>query len=303
MTPSSNRVLWKGAITFGLVHIPIALYSATTETGLDFDWLDKRSMDPVGYKRINKKTGKEIDKENIVKGIEYKDGQYIVLSQEEISAAYPKSTQTIEISTFVPATDIPFVYLERPYYTAPINKGEKVYALLRETLLETQRVGIARVVIQTKQHLAALIPSGPVLILNLLRWGNDIRRWEELNLPAEGIKGTDLTDKELKMAAQLVNSMSSGWNPEEFHDTFKEKIMDLVHQKVESGDLQSVTQPEQLEQPQNGAQIIDLAELLRNSLKKDKNKDEDNKAPARKSAKTPAKVLTHSTARKKSSAS
>ena len=131
MTPSSNRVLWKGAITFGLVHIPIALYSATTETGLDFDWLDKRSMDPVGYKRINKKTGKEIDKENIVKGIEYKDGQYIVLSPEEISAAYPKSTQTIEIATFVPVTDIPFVYLERPYYTAPINKGEKVYALLR----------------------------------------------------------------------------------------------------------------------------------------------------------------------------
>ena len=301
MTPSSNRVLWKGAITFGLVHIPIALYSATTETGLDFDWLDKRSMDPVGYKRINKKTGKEIDKENIVKGIEYQDGQYIILSPEEISAAYPKSTQTIEIVTFVPATDIPFVYMERPYYTAPINKGEKVYALLRETLLETQRVGIARVVIQTKQHLAALIPSGPVLILNLLRWGNDIRRWEELNLPAEGIKGTGLTDKELKMAAQLVNSMSSGWNSEEFHDTFKEKIMDLVHQKAESGELQSVSQPEQLEQPQGGAQIIDLAELLRNSLKK--NKDEDNKAPAKKTAKTPAKVLTHSPARKKSSAS
>ena len=303
MTLSSNRVLWKGAITFGLVHIPIALYSATTETGLDFDWLDKRSMDPVGYKRINKKTGKEIDKENIVKGIEYEDGQYIVLNQEEISAAYPKSTQTIEIATFVPATDIPFVYLERPYYTAPINKGEKVYALLRETLLKTQRVGIARVVIQTKQHLAALIPSGPVLILNLLRWGNDIRRWEELNLPAEGIKDTGLTDKELKMAAQLVNSMSSGWNPGEFHDTFKEKIMELVHQKAENGDLQSVSRPEQLEQPQTGAQIIDLAELLRNSLKKDKNKDEDNKVPAKKSAKTTAKVLTHSTARKKSHAS
>jgi DNA end-binding protein Ku len=302
MTPSSNRVLWKGAITFGLVHIPIALYSATTEQGLDFDWLDKRSMDPVGYKRINKKTGKEIDKDNIVKGIEYKDGQYIVLSQEEISAAYPKSTQTIEIATFVPATEIPFVYLERPYYTAPINKGEKVYALLRETLLETQRVGIARVVIQTKQHLAALIPSGPVLILNLLRWSNEIRRWEELNLPAEGIKGSGVTDKELKMAAQLVNSMSSEWNPEEFHDTFKEKIMDLVHQKAESGELQSVSQPEQLEQPQSGAQIIDLAELLRNSLKKDKNKEEDNKPPT-KSTKTTAKVLTHSTARKKSRAS
>lgn len=289
MTTSSNRVLWKGAITFGLVHIPIALYSATTEKGLDFDWLDKRSMDPVGYKRINKKTGKEIDKENIVKGLEYKDGQYIVLSQEEILAAYPKTTQTIEIETFVPATDIPFVYLERPYFTAPINKGEKVYALLRETLLETQRIGIARVVIQTRQHLAALIPSGPALILNLLRWGDEIRSWEELSLPAEGTKSTGLTDKELKMAAQLVNSMSSKWNPDEFHDSFKDKIMELVHQKVESGDIQSVSQPEQLEPPQSGAQIFDLAELLRNSLKKDKNKDDDSKTPAIKPAKTTAK--------------
>jgi DNA end-binding protein Ku len=301
MTPSSNRVLWKGAITFGLVHIPIALYSATTETGLDFDWLDKRSMDPVGYKRINKKTGKEIDKENIVKGIEYEDGQYIVLSQEEISAAYPKSTQMIEIASFVPATDIPFVYLERPYYTAPINKGEKVYALLRETLLETQRVGIARVVIQTKQHLAVLIPSGPVLILNLLRWGDEVRSWEELNLPAEGTKSTGLTDKEIKMAAQLVSDMSSQWNPEEFHDTFKDKIMDLVHQKVESGGLQSVSQPEQLDPSQNGAQIIDLTELLRNSLKKTKNQGEENLTPAKKSVKTSAKV-TSPVARKKSHA-
>jgi DNA end-binding protein Ku len=302
MTPSSNRVLWKGAITFGLVHIPIALYSATTETGLDFDWLDKRSMDPVGYKRINKKTGKEIDKENIVKGIEYETGQYIVLSAEEISAAYPKSTQTIEIASFLPATDIPFIYLERPYYTAPINKGEKVYALLRETLLETQRVGIARVVIQTKQHLAALIPSGPALILNLLRWGDEVRSWEGLNLPAEGTKSTGLTDKELKMATQLVSDMSSQWNPEEFHDTFKDKIMELVHQKAESGDLQAVSQPEQLDPSQTGAQIIDLTELLRNSLKHDKKPGDDNKRPAKKPVKISPKVAPP-TARKKSSAS
>jgi Ku protein len=114
MVNSSSRVLWKGAISFGLVHIPVALHSATSEEGIDFDWLDKRSMDPVGYKRINKKTGKEIDKENIVKGIEYEDGRYVVLSQEEISAAYPKTTQTIEIETFVSNSDIPFMYLDRP---------------------------------------------------------------------------------------------------------------------------------------------------------------------------------------------
>src|SRR6187455_1684953 len=127
MTTSGNRTLWKGAISFGLVHIPVALHSAASEEGLDFDWLDKRSMDPVGYKRINKKTGKEIDKENIVKGIEYEDGRYVVLSQKDISTAFPKTTQTIEIETFVSNNDIPFMYLDRPYYVVPINKGAKVY--------------------------------------------------------------------------------------------------------------------------------------------------------------------------------
>src|SRR5690606_14539396 len=126
MAAPSKRVLWKGAISFGLVHIPIALHAATEEQSIDFDWLDKRSMDPVGYKRINTATGKEITKDNIVKGIEYEDGQYVVLSAEEIAEAYPKTTQTVEIEAFVPLKDIPFVYLERPYYISPINKGAKV---------------------------------------------------------------------------------------------------------------------------------------------------------------------------------
>jgi DNA end-binding protein Ku len=168
---TGSRVLWKGAISFGLVHIPVSLHTAATEQGIDFDWLDKRSMDPVGYKRINKKTGKEVTKDNIVKGIAYEEGQYVILSPEEIAEAYPRTTQTIEIERFVDATDIPFVYLDRPYYLAPINKGQKVYALLRETLIKTGKIGLAKVVIQTKQHLAALVPSGRALVLNLLRWG------------------------------------------------------------------------------------------------------------------------------------
>jgi len=286
MATSSNRALWKGAISFGLVHIPVALHSATSEEGINFDWLDKRSMDPVGYKRINKKTGKEIDRENIVKGIEYEDGQYVVLSQEEISAAYPKTTQTIEIETFVPNTDIPFIYLERPYYVVPINKGAKVYALLREALCKTQRIGIARVVIQTKQHLAVLVPFGPALVLNLLRWSNEIRSWKNLDLPAEGTKAAAITEKELKMAEQLINDMSSTWNPEEYRDSFKDEIMKLVHQKVETGNIQSVVQPEQSEAPPGGAQILDLTELLQRSLKKSKSKDDQEKTPAR----TPGKA-------------
>jgi len=150
---------------------------------VDFDWLDKRSMDPVGYKRINKRTGKEIDKDNIVKGVEYEDGQYVIISPEEIADAYPRTTQTIEIQQFVDAADVSFVYLERPYYVAPINKGQKVYALLRDTLAKTGKIGIAKVVIQTKQHLAALIPSGDALVLNLMRWGDDVKPQDELDLP------------------------------------------------------------------------------------------------------------------------
>jgi DNA end-binding protein Ku len=285
-TSTSSRALWKGAISFGLVHIPVALHSATSEQGLNFDWLDKRTMDPVGYKRVNKKTGKEIDKENIVKGIEYEDGHYVVLSQEEISAAYPKTTQTIEIEMFVPATDIPFVYLERPYYVVPTNKGEKVYALLREALLSTERIGIARVVIQTKQHLAALIPSGPALVLNLLRWGDEIRSWENLNFPAEGRKEAGITDKELKMAEQLVMDMSGKWNPDEFHDSFKDEIMKLVHERVETGDIQTVVEAEESER--TSAQIVDLTELLQRSLKKRGDKEDHARTPGRKSARTGA---------------
>jgi len=261
------RVLWKGAISFGLVHIPVALHSATSDSGLDFDWLDKRTMDPVGYKRINKKTGKEITKENIVKGLAYDDDQYVILSDEEIAAAYPKTTQTIEIETFVDNTEIPFVYLERPYYVAPINKGQKVYALLRDTLLKTGRVGIARVVIQTKQHLAVLVPAGPGLVLNLMRWGADIRSWEGLNLPAEGAKATGLTEKELAMAKQLVDDMTSKWKPENFRDSFKDEIMALVEKKVKAGKTETVLQPQEEEPGRGGAQIIDLTELLQRSLR------------------------------------
>ena len=157
---SGTRTLWKGAITFGLVHIPVGLHTAATESGVDFDWLDKRSMDPVGYKRINKRTGKEIDRDNIVKGVEYEDGKYVIISPEEIEKVYPRTTQTIEIVQFVDAGEIPFVYLERPYYLEPINKGQKVYALLRDVLQKTGKIGVAKVVIATKQHLAAVVPAG-----------------------------------------------------------------------------------------------------------------------------------------------
>ncbi len=180
------RVIWKGAISFGLVHVPVALYPASQEVGVDFDWLDKRSMDPVGYKRVNKRTGKEIAKEDIVKGIKLDDGDYVVLSDEEIKSAFPKSTQTIEIEAFVKASEIAFVLLERPYYLEPIGKGERVYALLRESMQDAGVIGIARVVMHNKEHLAALIPSGAALMLNTIRWATEMRSPDELKLPRPG---------------------------------------------------------------------------------------------------------------------
>src|SRR5690554_2044870 len=302
MATTSKRALWKGAISFGLVHIPVALHSATTQQGLDFDWLDKRSMDPVGYKRINKATGKEIDKENIVKGIEYEDGRYVVLSAEEISAAYPKTTQTVEVEAFVPISEIPFVYLERPYYISPINKGAKVYALLREVLLKTKKVGIAKVVIQTKQHLAILMPCGPALILNLLRWEDEVRSWDDLNLPAQGTKSTGLTDKEMAMGEQLVQDMSAKWRPQDFTDSFKEQILQLVKEKADAGEIENVMEPDTEEQG-GGAKILDLTDMLRRSLNKDQTAS-PSKAPDNAPAKKPAakKAAAKKTASKSSGA-
>lgn len=280
---SASRSLWKGAISFGLVHIPVSLHSASTESGVDFDWLDKRSMDPVGYKRVNKRTGKEITKDNIVKGIEYENDKYVLLSDEEIETVYPRSTQTIEIEIFVSMAEIPFVYLDRPYYLAPIAKGQKVYALLREALLKSGRVGLARVVIHTKQHLAALVPAGPALVLNLLRWSDEIRTWEDLGLPKEGVKASGITERELQMAGQLIDDMTAPFDPAQFADRFKEQVMALVERKVEAGETETVLEPEEEPLPSGkGADVVDLTALLQQSLQGRAAKSAHHKAAPKK---------------------
>ncbi|MBO9354607.1 Ku protein [Bordetella petrii] len=262
----ATRTIWKGAISFGLVHIPVGLHTATTDSGVDFDWLDKRTMDPVGYKRINKRTGKEIDRDNIVKGVEYHDGDYVIISPEEIAEAYPRTTQTIEIQRFVQADEVPFVYLERPYYIEPINRGHKVYALLRDTLAKTGKIGIAKVVIQTKQHLAALIPSGDALVLNLMRWGEEVKSMKGLDLPSSKAKNMAPSASELKMAKMLVEDMSGAWDPADFQDEFRQTIMDLVEKKARAGKIETVIEPQE-EAPAYADNVIDLTELLQRSLK------------------------------------
>ena len=260
------RAIWKGAISFGLVHVPVALYPASGETGIDFDWLDKKTMDPVGYKRVNKRTGKEIQKENIVKGVKQGDNEYVVLSDDEIRKAYPKTMQTIEIETFVKAAEISFPFLDRPYFLEPVGKGEKVYALLREAMLDAGVIGIARVVMHTKEHLAALIPAGPALMLNTLRWAADMRPIEDLSLPAAGKKSANLKDSELKMAKQLISDMTEPWKPEKYEDRFADAVMTLVKQRVQAGKTETVQPIEADEGTAAPSNVVDLAELLSRSL-------------------------------------
>ena len=289
------HAIWKGAISFGLVHVPVALYPATQEEGIDFDWLDKRSMDPVGYQRINKRTGKVIERENVVKGIKQDDGDYVVLSDEQVKAAYPKTTQTIEIESFVKAGEIEFTFLERPYFLEPIGKGEKVYALLRESMLDAGVIGIARVVMHTKEHLAALIPSGAALMLNTIRWASEIRSAKELNLPNEGKAAANLKPAELKMAAQLIKDMTGTWKPEDYSDNFSAAIHTLVNQKLKAGDVEKVTPLEEAPADDEASNVIDLTQLLARSLAKRKSNKPENelKAPSRPALKaTPAKKQT-----------
>ena len=258
------RAIWKGAISFGLVHIPVSLVSATSSQGVDFDWLDKRSMDPVGYKRINKTTGKEVSKDNIVKGVAFEKGRYVVLSEEEIRSAHPKSTQTIEIIAFVASDQIPLQNIDTPYFLAPDKRGGKVYALLRETLKKTNKVALANVVLHTKQHLAALMPLESALVLVMLRWPAEVRSLDELELGSDVTKPS-LAKGELDMAKRLVEDMSADWQPDEYRDSFQEKIMALVAKKAKAGKIKDVETVKGSDE-RKSADVIDLTELLKRSL-------------------------------------
>jgi DNA end-binding protein Ku len=259
------RVIWKGAISFGLVHVPVALYPASQEIGIDFDWLDRRSMDPVGYKRVNKRTGREIALDDIVKGIKQDHGDYVVLSDEEIKAAYPVSTRTIEIERFVPASEIAFTYLERPYYLAPIGRGDKVYALLRDAIAAAGVIGIARVVMHNKERLAALIADGEALLLNTLRWSEEIRPRSEIAFPPAGKGAAKPKEGEMRMAVRLIRDMSGAWRPSDYADKFTHAIHALAAQRVKAGGTERVTTLEGNATPAT-SNVVDLAELLKKSL-------------------------------------
>ena len=225
--------------------------------------LDKRDLAPVGYKRVNKSTGKEVPWDDVVKGYEYKDDKYVVLSEEDFRRANPEAAKTVDIHAFVELGSIAPQYFETPYYLVPGKRGEKAYSLLRETMKKADKAGIATVVIRTKQYLAALVPQDELLILNTLRYADELKDPAEMKVP-----DAKVTSKELDMAMRLVEDMSDEWNPEEYKDTFRQDLMKRIEAEGESrrdrGD-HGAGQSER--RPEKGGEVIDLMQLLKKSVK------------------------------------
>ena len=237
------RSLWKGSISFGLVNIPVVLYPAENRNHFDLTLLDRRDMKPVGCKRYNKESGKEVAWDQIVKGYEYEKDRYVVLTDEDFRRANVEATQTIDILNFVRAEEIPPTSFETPYYLAPDKRGEKGYALLRETLSKTGKVAVATVVIRTRQYIAALIPWSEMMVLNTLRYANELRPTKDLGIPAKSLKTTGVTSRELEMATKLVEEMSERWKPAQYKDTYHEDLMRLIHKRIKAGKTEVVNVP------------------------------------------------------------
>ena len=255
------RELWKGAIRFGLVHIPVSLYPAEQSEELSFTMLDRRDLQPVGYKRYNKSTGDEVPFEQIVKGYEYEDGHYVTLEKEDFKRANVEASQTVDIIGFVDASSVPPYYYESPYYTGPGKHGEKGYALLRETLERTGKVAIANVVIRTRQHLAMLYPRDKLLVLNTLRYSNELRPADDVDAPAD-LKAAKVQPNEMKMAERLIEDMTMKWDPGKFHDTYRDDLLKMIEEKA-AGHVKA--EPKSKRAPRE-AEVIDFAKLLERSL-------------------------------------
>lgn len=282
-----SRIIWKGAISFGLVNIPVSLKPASRTHTLDLDMLDKRDMAPIGYQRINKHTGKPVESDDIVKGYAYEKDEYVVLSDEDFRQANVEATQTVDIVSFVDAASIPPYYFETPYYLEPDKRGERGYALLHETMRRTGRAALAMVVLRNRQHLAAVLVSGKALVLNTMRFADEVLPIEDLALPKGGKQGASA--REVDMAEKLVEDMSEDWAPEQYRDTYRDDLMAVIDAKIKSGNTQLLTPASKDTAPAGkGAKVIDMMALLRDSLGK-RGKRAEEKAPVKKaSAKKPA---------------
>ena len=253
------RAIWKGSISFGLVNIPIALYPATRKEELTFRLLRRTDLSPVNYKRVAEKDGKEVPWDDIVKGYEYEKGKYVVLKDEDFQRVDLEATQTVDIQDFVHQEEIDPMFFYKPYYLEPQKGGDKAYALLREALKDANKVGIAKVVIKTRQYLAGVKPEDGALMLELMHFADELADPGKLHLPTK----VEVGKREMTMAKSLVDSMSSKWQPEKYKDDYREALMEVIEEKVEAGGKEIEEKPRKAPKP---TKVIDLVSVLQKSL-------------------------------------
>jgi DNA end-binding protein Ku len=275
------RAIWKGSISFGLVNIPIALYPATRREEFKFRLLRKSDLSPVSYKRVAEKDGKEVSWDQIVKGYEYEKGKYVVLKDEDFERVDLEATQTVDIQDFVDQEEIDPIFFYKPYYLEPQKGGDKAYALLRDALKDSNKVGIAKVVIKTRQYLAGVKPEDGVLVLELMHFADELADPGKLHVP----KKTEVGKREMNMAKSLIDSMSSKWNPEKYRDDYREALMEVIEEKVETGGKEIEEKPKKARKP---TKVIDLVSVLQKSLEQTGGKKKAT-AKSRMKQKQPAK--------------
>jgi len=273
------RAIWKGSISFGLVNIPIALYPATRREELKFRLLRKSDLSPVNYKRFAVKDGKEVPWDQIVKGYEYEKGKYVVLKDEDFERVDLEATQTVDIQDFVDQEQIDPIFFYKPYYLEPQKGGDKAYALLREALKDTSKVGIAKVVIKTRQYLAGVKPEDGVLVLELMHFADELADPGKLHIP----KKTEVGKREMNMAKSLIDSMNSKWDPEKYKDDYREALMEVIEEKVEAGGKEIEEKSKKAPKP---TKVIDLVSVLQKSLEQTRPKK--TTAKSRRKQKQPA---------------
>lgn len=266
---SEIRSIWRGYITFGLVNIPVVLYSAEKpQQEVHFKLLDKKNHAGIRYARINEETGKEVPWHDIVKGYEYEPGNYAILNANDLNEVARENHKAIEIEDFIDADELETLYFEKPYYLLPDKRGDKGYVLLRETLKNTQKVGIARVMVRSHQYLAAVMALGNAIIINTMRYPQEIKKPSEVNVPDEPIANYKISKKEFDIAKQLVKTMSVKWDPKRYVNEYREDLLKLIDEIVASGGKKAIKHVE--ESAIKHTNVVDFMELLKKSVQSKK---------------------------------
>jgi len=277
------RPIWSGSLSFGLLNIPVSLMSGERRTDLSFRMLDSRDKKPIRYERVNADTGEEVPWKDIVKAFEYDKGSYVVIEKEDIAAAAPETHESVDVEAFVDASSINLRFFEKPYVLVPGKKAEKGYVLLRETLKKTGKVGIARVVIRTREYLCAVMPEEDALVLILLRYPQELVDLDEYKLPTGKASDYRVAPKEMQMAEQLIESMTSGWKPADYQDEFRHRLSAIIKKRIKSaGATTRLEEPEHREDA--ATNVVDFMSLLQKSLETKK------RTPARSAGKGTAKT-------------